>query len=701
MCIPAYFVVKSLNLRRRTLITLAVSLLLLVLTLYIISQSLLMGSLSEIQDESTQKDLETINDLIFKDLADLDTIGKHWAALGETSLYNVESHTLNPETKNIFNSTGIDFVIITSTSDGVVYYETFNNQNENTSSDLDDLESYLAKNNSFAYSDNPDSDNSDINNDSCKGILLLSSGTYLVSSNPVSDSQDTYLILGRSLEFPENSQLTKIPGLSLEITPYITGDTVPTFHDVDRVFSYGSPLIIKRTENNTINGFSLLRNSQGRAVFQLKMSENLYVENKGQETLIYSILSFLVIGLVLGLIILIYLDRIVLFKVNKLSNQVQEITKSNDLSQRLLTNGTYDEISKLSNSINSLLISLQRSWNELQQSRMKYRNIFYNTGTAMIITEENGTLSLINSEFENLSGFQKTEIEGIKNWEDFFPEDIEKMRKYRKIRKTKPELAPRSYEARFLDNEGNFKDVHLTVTTIPGTKQFLASLMDISLLKKSLKEKDALLREVHHRVKNNMQIMISLLNMKARHTNDDNLKRVLLESQDRIRSMAMVHDGIYRSQDMTHINMGEYIQRLTAGLFASYNMDINLIRLEIKAEPVMLNIDTAVPLGLLINELVSNSIRHAFKPGEKGTIKVELFSSTSKDESTFQDEFTLIIEDDGVGLPEGFDIHNSKTMGMKLIDALTTQLEAKIKVKKDSGTRFEIKFKELNYMKRI
>ncbi|BDZ72210.1 histidine kinase dimerization/phosphoacceptor domain -containing protein [Methanobacterium petrolearium] len=683
------------NLRRRTLITIAISLVLLVLALYVISQSLLMGSLSEIQDESTQKDLESINDLLFKDLDELNTLSKHWAAMGESSLYDEESYALNPETKYIFNSTGIDFVIISSSSDGVIYYDAFNSQNGNLS---DDLKSYLAKNNSFPYSDNPDSD---INNNSCKGILLLSSGTYLVSSNPISGSQGSYLILGRSLEFPEDSQLTKIPGLSLEITPFITGDAVPTFHDVNRGFSYSSPIIIKRTENDTINGFSLLRNSQGRAIFQVKMSENLYVENKGQETLIYSIISFLVIGLVLGFVILIYLDRIVLFRVNKLSNQVQEITKTNDLSQRLPTNGTHDEISKLSISINSLLISLQRSWNEIQQSRMKYRNIFYNTGTAMIIIEEDGTLSLINSEFENLSGFKKAEVEDIKSWEDFFPEDIEKMRKFNKMRKTKPDLVPRNYEARFLDNEGKFKDVHLTVTTIPGTKQLLASLMDITLLKKSLKEKDALLREIHHRVKNNMQIMISLLNMKARHTSNNDLKGVLLESQNRIRSMAMVHDGLYHSQDMIHINIGEYIQRLTAGLFASHNVDINLIRLKIKAEQVMLNIDTAVPLGLLINELVSNSIKHAFKPGEKGTIKVELFSSTSEDEPTCQDEFTLIVEDDGIGLPEDFDIHNPKTMGMKLIDALTTQLEGKIKVKIVNGTRFEIQFKELNYMKRI
>lgn len=674
-----------LDLRKRTLITMAISLLLLVVALYFTSQSILMGNLSQIQDESTQKDLVTVNNLLFKDLDDLDISNKHWSELGKDSFYDEGTNTLKPEAENIFNNTGIDLVIISSTANGVLYFEAFNMLN-NSAVDKNDLKNYLnQQNNSLIFADNPEKTH--------KGILLLPYGTFIVSINPIKGSDNEILILGRYLNISDNSQSTNIPGLSLSITPFLTGETVPIFHDINRDFSYNSPIITKETKNNTINGFSLLRDNEGRAVFQILLSENSYIENKGQETLMYTIIFFLVVGLFLGFVILIYLDRIVLFKINKLSTSVQHITKSNDLSQRLPVNGANDEITTLSNAINSLLTSLQRSWDEIQQSRIKYRNIFYNTGTAMTTNEEDGTISLINSEFENLSGFKKLEVEGKKSWEDFFPEDIEKMSEYRKIRMQNRELAPRNYEAQFQDKEGKLKDVYLTVTTVPGTKQVLLSLIDISLLKKSLKEKDALLREVHHRVKNNMQIMISLLNMKARDTDDEEMKNILMESQDRIRSMAMVYDGIYISPDMTHIDMGEYIQRLAAALFTSYNVDTRSIKLDIDVDSVLVNIDTAVPLGLLVNELVSNSIKHAFNPGQNGEIKVALVY--------VGDEINLMVEDDGIGFPEGFDITKTDSMGMKLIDALVNQLDAKINLRKCGGVCFSILFKELNYTERI
>lgn len=675
------------NLRKRTLITLGISLLLLVAALYVISQSLLMGNLSDVQADNTQKDLETTNDLLFRDLDDLSAINKQWALLGEGSFFDETSHTFNPESEKIFNSTGIDFVIISSASDGTVFLKSFNGL-ENSSVPQDELESYLSGNNSLM----------NLNaSKSYQGILLLPSGTYLISSNPITGSPGKSLIVGRYLELPKNGHLSKIPGLSLEITPFNNGDTVPTFHEVNRDFSYGSPVIIKPVENNTISGFSLMRDGEGRAVFQIKLSENPYIVDKGQETLIYFISSFLVTGIILGFIILLFLDKIVLSRINDLNNRVQEITKSNDISKRLPVNGSKDEISGLSRGINSLLISLQSSWEEIQESRKKYKNIFYNTGTAMFITEEDGFISLINSEFENLSGFKKVEVESKKYWEDFFPEDIEKMKKYSEIRKSNANLAPRNYEANFSDINGNLKDVYLTVTTVPGTDQFLFSIMDITLLKKSLNEKDALVREVHHRVKNNMQIMISLLNMKARHIDDEGVKSILMESQDRIKSMAMVHDSLYHSPDMTHINLGNYIQRLTAELFRTYNLDSNLIKLIVNVNSVSISIDTAVPCGLLLNELVSNAIKHAFSPGQRGEIKVELSSSPQE----LAPQLTLIVKDDGMGLPDCFDINKSNTMGMKLITSLVTQLEAKIEFNNSPGACFKIQFKELNYSKRI
>jgi len=212
-------------------------------------------------------------------------------------------------------------------------------------------------------------------------------------------------------------------------------------------------------------------------------------------------------------------------------------------------------------------------------------------------------------------------------------------------------------------------------------------------IRSSLKEKNILLHEINHRVKNNMQIISSLLNLQIRYLDDEEVVDVLKESQNRIKSMAMIHEKLYMSKDLAHINFVNYIQSLVSNLFYSYNVENNQIKPILEIENVTLNMETAVPCGLIISELVSNSLKYAFPNGKKG----EMFMSLKlKDES-----YELIIRDNGLGLPEKLDFDNLESLGLRLVKSLTEQIDGELIINRSHGTEFKITFKESEYKERI
>jgi two-component sensor histidine kinase len=201
----------------------------------------------------------------------------------------------------------------------------------------------------------------------------------------------------------------------------------------------------------------------------------------------------------------------------------------------------------------------------------------------------------------------------------------------------------------------------------------------------SLIEKEVLLKEIHHRVKNNLQIIASLLRMQTRHAGDKVEDGIFRESQDRIRAMAAVHSMLYKSESLAEINFGEYVRETAGHLFRSYNTNPKAVSLLIHAEDVMISINTAIPCGLIINELISNVLKHAFPDGRSGEIRVEM----KKDENGIR----IIFEDNGAGFPEGIDFHNTETLGLQLINMLVAQLDGAIEMDRNGGTRYVITLK--------
>jgi PAS domain S-box-containing protein len=204
-------------------------------------------------------------------------------------------------------------------------------------------------------------------------------------------------------------------------------------------------------------------------------------------------------------------------------------------------------------------------------------------------------------------------------------------------------------------------------------------------INESLKEKIVLLREIHHRVKNNLQIVSSLLNLQAGYITDKKILGVFKESQTRIRSMALIHEKLYQSRDLDKINFSDYIDSLIKDLFRSYRSQLSNISIKSQSGQIFLEIDQAILCGLIINELISNSIKHAFVNRNEGEILVKLFNEG--------DNYTIVVKDNGIGFPKDIDIENTDTLGLQLITSLTSQLAGKLEIRSDGGTAVQISFK--------
>ncbi|MFN5415685.1 MAG: sensor histidine kinase [Flavobacteriia bacterium] len=209
----------------------------------------------------------------------------------------------------------------------------------------------------------------------------------------------------------------------------------------------------------------------------------------------------------------------------------------------------------------------------------------------------------------------------------------------------------------------------------------------------SLKEKELLLKEIHHRVKNNLQIISSLLSLQSKNIEDKKAKQAIFEGKERIQAIALIHQKLYLNNSFATIKMNEYLQDLVEQLGKSYSNENNGIQIILKTNDIILNIDTVVPLGLIICELTTNAFKYAFENKSEGKLKVEINHAENG-------HYILNVKDDGNGMKENFDFLNSKTLGVEIVTALTEQLDGSISYKSDeNGTSIKIKFKEINLPK--
>jgi PAS domain S-box-containing protein len=335
---------------------------------------------------------------------------------------------------------------------------------------------------------------------------------------------------------------------------------------------------------------------------------------------------------------------------------------------------------------------LKRSEEALKKSEEKYRELVENINDVIFSTDKNGVITFISPAVERILGFSQGDVVG-KPFTDFiFGEDLERIRAAFSTTLA-GELSPSEY--RMKTRNGDFRWVRTSSRPVlmDGTPSGLSGvLMDINeqkladqKIEASLKEKVVLLKEIHHRVKNNLQIIHSLLNMQSRKLKDPVALGAIRESQNRVRTMALIHERLYMSSNLSEIDFREYITQLLHELYSSYGADPDRIRPELELGDVKLDVDAAIPCGLIVNELISNSLKHGFPGDRRGEILVRV-------ETAGDGTIHLEVGDTGAGLPEGLDFRKTETLGLQLVCTLVDQLRGTIRLERRRGTIFVIEF---------
>jgi PAS domain S-box-containing protein len=340
---------------------------------------------------------------------------------------------------------------------------------------------------------------------------------------------------------------------------------------------------------------------------------------------------------------------------------------------------------------------------ELQRKLTRETAMLQSALDCVIIIDHHGQIIEFNRAAEKTFGYSRPEALRRKMSELILPSSLEgqiqrSMTHY--FSSGQGTMVGRRFEvnARRADGTTFPAELAFTVVRADGLPLFTAFVRDVTARKQaeeqilaSLIEKEVLLQEIHHRVKNNLQIISSLLSLQARQINHPQIAKALQDGQHRLRSMALIHEKLYRSRDLTCIDMADYVRDLVIPLLQSYGTAPTTVIPKIQVEHVLLGIDLAVPCGLILNELISNTLKHAFPPdwsSRDGGEKEILIELRQDGES----RLTLLVGDNGIGLPADFDFGHTMSLGLQLVNILVGQMNGSLDMRNEGGTKFRVTF---------
>jgi PAS domain S-box-containing protein len=334
--------------------------------------------------------------------------------------------------------------------------------------------------------------------------------------------------------------------------------------------------------------------------------------------------------------------------------------------------------------------------NNLGNLEDRFRQVVEAAPNAMVMIDMDGRVEMVNIQAQQVFGYTRDEILGQpveilapkqflghhERWGDTFFASL----------RSRPIGARQGLYARRKDGSEFPVEIGFsTIETDEGPK-ILSAIVDISHLKQeqeriqaALREKEILLGEIHHRVKNNLQIVYSLLDLQSSHISDQAALDMLRDSRSRIQSMALIHQTLHGSNDFSKVDFARFVETLLPSLIVSYGVDVNRIAIGVDVEPVRLRIDSAVPCGLVVNELITNALKHAFRDCDRGEIRIALTRQAV-------DEIVLSVSDNGIGLPDNFDPERTETLGLRLVRLLAGQLDGTVSIHRSNPTRFSMRF---------
>ena len=686
------------KLREKTLVLLGITITCSIIVMYMASNVVLMGGFQTLEEQNTLQNIQLATNVLSGEISDLNKTINDWAVWDDTYIF-IQNHNSRYVQSNLLNSTFTDLklnlIVYVDSSGNIVYGKEFDLQKKEEKPVSESIKKYISKDSILLSSQ-----------DGVKGIIMLPEGPMIIVSHPILTSNGDgpskgTLIFGRYLNDVEIQHLSGEILSSLTLISYNDSNMPADFQTARGSMSQSSPFFIKPINNSYIAGYALVNNINGKPAFILKTERPRGFYKEYQNTLSYFIASLLIICCLLAVITLIYLDRSILSKLSRFSRDISIIGKKGDLSTRILADGE-DELSSLAESINGMLSRIETSQDQLKKSELEFRSLVELANNSIVLTDSTGKIMLWNRSAQRMFGYSENEILG-KPISILFPDEYHES--YQKVMDNPYNSANSQNMGVIYESYGFKKDKsrfmleisHIS-WKIKNEKFYCAIIRDITdskqaenEIKESLREKEALLMEIHHRVKNNMQIISSLLSLQSRYIKDKDAFEVFKESQNRVKSMAMIHERLYNSKGLAKIDFAGYIKNLVDDLFGSYGVNQDDVKIDISADKIFLNADTAIPVGLIINELVTNSLKYAFpaenSDHEESRIYIK-FHRNSKN-------ILLVVGDTGIGLPEDIDLQYSETLGLRLVRSLVDQINGTIELRSNGQTEFRIIFTQI------
>ena len=686
------------KLREKTLILIGITVACSIIVMYMASNVILMGGFQTLEEQNTLQNIQLATNALSGEISDLNKTINDWAVWDDTYMFmqNRNSEYIH---SNLLNSTfeglKLNLILYIDNSGNIIYGKEFDLQTEEEDPISKSTKEYISKNSILLNSQ-----------DGVEGVVMLPEGPMIIVSHPILTSNGNgpskgTLIMGRYLNNVEIQHMSDEIQSSLTLVSYNDSNRIADFQNARQYMSQTSPFFVKPINNSYIAGYALINDVNGNPAFILKTEKSRGFYKEYQNTLSYFISVLLLMGCVLAITILIYLDRSILSRLSKFSRDITNIGKKGDLSARIPVAGE-DELSSLALSINGMLSRIETSQDQLKKSELEFRSLVELANNSIILTDSNGKIILWNRSAQRMFGYSEDEILG-KPISILFPAEYHES--YQKVMDNPYNFTNSQNTGVIYESYGFKKDKSKFILEIShiswkinDEKFYCAIIRDITdnkraenEVKESLKEKEALLKEIHHRVKNNMQIISSLLSLQSRYIKDKESFGVFKESQNRVKSMAMIHERLYNSKGLSKIDFREYVENLVYDLFYSYGINQNFIKIEIDTDDISLNVDTAIPCGLILNELVTNSIKYAF-PGEECKHKeCKIYIKLHRN----SENFLLIVGDNGTGLPEDVDLEHTETLGLRLVRSLVDQIDGTIELHRDGKTEFKIIFNQI------
>ena len=664
--------------RRRMILVLSLTLLGMLAILTVTTRLILLESFTLLERRYVEKDVTRVLNAVRSDLAVMASTAKDWAAWDETYAFAITGASRYIEdnlTDSVFANLRLSIMLFADKEGKRIFGKAF---------DLDGNREIPFPQSLLAWLSEHPLGGEAVGE--AGGIVLLQEGPLLAVSQPITDNTRKApsrgsLIMGRFLGPAEVRRLGERLDISLAIMAPDDPTAPKDIRDAPGALASGGPVLVGPLGGNRVAGYALLPSGEGSSGLIVRLDAPRDIAAQGMRSFEYFLILLVAIGVVFGLVVIVYVERTILSRVIALSRGVLALGSGSEPGRRLAIQGK-DQIAYLGAAINGMLDALEKSTRQNEAFLDAIPDtIFRIDRDGTIIDARSPTKLPLVEAADALVGKGTEEI--LLLYPFISPERLE-----RSIEATARAFATGTPQTMEFDVEmtgaRRFFEERIVAS---GDNEAIALVRDVTAQKRAeeAQRKEILLKEIHHRVKNNLQVISSLLALQAGAANDPHTRSLLRESQDRIRSMALIHEKLYQTGAERGVSFAEYAKDLAAQLRHSYAGDSEAVEVDVDVAEMSLDMDLSVPCGLIINELLSNALKHAFPGGRKGRVRLGLRRGEGN-------TLVLTVSDDGIGFPPDIDVRAPRTLGLRIVNILAAQIRGSLDLATEGGTTFTLVF---------